>query len=407
MLGLQPETRPRFRIANRSIMLFCVSVILISIGSTDYRTVQENLNDPERVIFVTRTSTIDETPQIRYSRLTPQLFTACGPAQLSGRAGLGNAVSKWLPWSQIHTGTTCRHVKFQTPFVNVNDIRLFLAVDRTASHRNSHLTPIVWAEHVQRDSFDACLHLKNDFDHQPEYWKEKVEISWWAMDTEAKVDAERKFLGRFRNTLNGSGNKCDELPQEANPHSHTLLIAMNHPGMRYERSYSYEGATHTSQESVVSWVEELNNATFLMCSRRLYPKTEGKIEDVNMDVISISRNKRYTGLTKIRLGDYGRGCVFVVTDLTKLDAADELQPDAWHIFVQARPNKKDIEGDGGLPLMAAWVEHKEGDGFTVCAKNLARGVHSAKHTIHIHWLAVRDAEKGDENKVCREGAVTT
>lgn len=259
---------------------------------------------------------------------------------------------------------------------------------------------------MQHDSFDACLHLKNDFDHQPEYWKEKMDISWWAMDARAEVGAERKFLGRFHNKLEGGHSKCDELPRVTNPHSHTVLIAMNHPGMRYQQSYSYEGTTHMPQESVISWMEEQNNETFLACSRQLYTKTKGTIEDVNVDAVSVGRNKEYTGLTKMRLGDHGQGCVFVVTDLTRLDAADELE-DAWHIFVQARVNKKDRKKDGNVPLVAAWVEYREGDGFTVCAKNLARGTHDAKHTIQIHWIAVRDMEMGGKNKVCRVGETTT
>lgn len=401
--------RPRFRVANRSIMLFCVSVILISIGSVDYRTLQnnagstENQNDPDRAIFLIRTPTANRSAHVPPSRLSPRLLTACGPAQLSGRVGLGNVISKWLPWSQIRTSTMCQHIKFPTPFVNSNDIRLFLAAERTGSHRNSHFTPIIWAERVQPDSFDACIHFNNDFDHRPEYWKEKLEISWWAMDAEAEVDEERKFLGRFRNKLEGGLSKCDELPRDANPHSHTVLIAMNHPSMPYERSYSYEDASHTSHESVISWMEEQDNATFLACSRRLYPQTKGGIEDVNMDMISMSRNKEYTGLSKIRLGDYGRGCVFVATDLTRLEAADELQEKAWQIFVQARMNKKDREANGSVPLITAWVEHREGDGFTVCAKNLVRGTHDAKHTVQIHWVVVQDMAMGEKNKVCRKG----
>lgn len=150
MLTLRQETRPRFRIANRSILLFCVSVILVSIGSFDYGSLHDNTgstgnqNNPSRAVFLTRTPAVNQTAHASSSSwLSPRLFATCGPAQLSGRVGLGNVVSKWLPWSQIRTGTICRHVQFSTPFVNIDDVRLFLAVDRTSSHRNSHLTPIV------------------------------------------------------------------------------------------------------------------------------------------------------------------------------------------------------------------------------------------------------------------------
>lgn len=422
--------RPRFRIASRSIFLFCAAVLLISIGSIDFSQHPDDFSfryyGNRQAASLANASLVNQTSSAKASRKDPGLVTTCGPAFLSGKAGLGNIITKWVPWSQIRTGTICRRVTFPKPFVNVNDIRLFLAVDRTGSDRNNHLTPIVWAERLRRDSFSACLHFKSDFDEAPEYWKEKAEVTWWAIDTEAEAKQERKYIARFSNELQNGSKVCHELPPIANPHSHTILVSASHPGVKYERSYSYEGATHTSRESVVFWLEESNSSStanrtstsvlkqgsssnknfFMVCNRPLYSTTDVKLEDVKLDVISLARNKDSTGLAKIKLGDYGRGCVYIDADLSKLGAADEDGEELGDIFVQPRVNIGDQSVDG-QPLVVAWIEHKSPIGFSVCAKNLVRGQHNAKHTIHIHWMAVARKNDLKDNEICRPGAVVS
>lgn len=403
---------PRFQISSRTVVMFSVGVMFILLGCTVSRTVSasENLSSSERSRQLRQSDTGIETNEAHTSSssASPELVKTCGPAQLTGFADFGGMLANWLPWSQVRTGTTCRKVSFRKQFANVNDVRLFVSADRTESERNGHLTPIVWAEKIRQDAFDVCVHFKSDYDDEPKYWKENVMVSWWAIDCESKSDASRRYLGRVMTNLERNQSVCEQLPDEVNPHSNTVLVSTSHPGLSYEKSYSYEGTAHTARESVVSWLDERANNTFDVCAKRLYEKTPGKIEGAGIDVLSVARNdKRYTGLTKIRLEEYGRGCVYVDVDLTKVGSADDETEQLPHVFVQARINKQDRNSEGLSPQVAAWVEQKLTRGFTVCAKNLARGVFDAKHTIQIHWIAVNDVASEQDSSVCREGAADT
>lgn len=396
-----------FQIARRTIVLFCASVLLIAVGFLDtdkFSNEEENLrlanvlNSTERE-FVPNENSTSSGP-------SPELARTCGPAQLTGKTGLGSSFSKWLPWSQARTGTLCRKVRFRKAFTNPRDIRLFVSADRTASEGNGHLTPIVWAEKIGADGFQACVHFNSDYDQDADYWREKMIISWWALDSESPAEPQRRYLGRVLTSLERNNSVCLPLPEEVNPHSNSVLVSTSHPGISYEQYYSYQpSTTHTARESVISWINQRGNSTFDVCVKRLYEKTPGKIEDAGVDVVSFRRDKRYSGLAKIQLGDYGRGCVYVASDLTKVGSADDETTTLPMILVQARINRNDRGADGRSPQVTAWVEQKLARGFTVCAKNLARAVWPAKHTIQIHWIAVHDVPVGMDSSLCRDGVV--
>lgn len=165
---------------------------------------------------------------------------------------------------------------------------------------------------------------------------------------------------------------------------------------------------HTARESVVFWLDERANNTFDVCAKRLYENTAGEIEGAIIDVLAVRRNnERYTGLTKIRLEEYRRSCVYVDVDLTKVGSADDETERLPHAFVRARINKQDRDSKGRSRQVTTWVEQKLPRGFTICARNLARGVLDAKHTIQNHWIAVHDVADEQDSSVCREGLADT
>lgn len=283
-------------------------------------------------------------------------------------------------------------------------MRLFLAADRSLSEANAHLTPLVWAEKVTANGFEACVHFQSDFATQAQYWKEGLRVAWWAIDTAGGADTDRRFLGRIWVTLERNESVCVPLAEEVNPHSHTVLASTSHPGIRYEQYY-YGGAAHTARETAISWIEERAEDRFAVCAKRVYEKTEGVIEDAAIDVLSLARNKRYSGLASVRLGEYGRGCAFVDADLTKVGAADDGTRGLPRVFVQARMHREDRGRSGQGPRVVAWVEKRIGRGFTVCAKNVARGRREAKRSVAVHWVAVHRVGVGMDRSVCRDGVV--
>lgn len=400
-------TAQPFRVEKRTIVLFTVSMLLLLISSLDV-----NMNNKRRNQQQPKEGTKLESVARDFvdnnvtSSTSPGLVRTCGPGQLSGQTDLGSGFSKWLPWSAARTGTLCRHVRFRTAFTNAHDIRLFVTADRSMAERNGHLTPIVWAEKIEADGFQACAHFNCDFNQDPEYWRENLRISWWALDSESPPETARKYLGRVRTKLANNRSVCIALPEEVNPHSNTVLVSTSHPGMNYEKYYTYQPSSrHTPRESVLSWIDEKEDNKFEVCAKRLYEKTKGTIEDAGVDVVSIRRDKRFTGLTKIKLGEYGRGCVYVDGDLTKIGQADDDLDELPMVFVQSRINRLDHGDDGTGPQVVAWVEQKLARGFTVCAKNLGRGVRQARHTIQIHWIAVHEVAAGMDSSVCRDGVV--